>query len=265
MKKILINEHPWQTRVAILRNDHELQNVYFASHAQESLERAYFKGYISSVLPGIQTAFVDIGQEKAGFLHISEIDRELAVEKMGIFQDSEVSPTAEQQAPRSRHSMDISKILKEGEPILVQVSKEPIHEKGAKLTTCFTLPGRFIVLMPNIPRIGISKKIESREERARLRDILNTRLPQGMGAIIRTSCEHAQEKDIAQDIAFLVHTWRSILKKFKKAKIKEKIYEDLDLALAIVRDNLDDDVDSIIADTKTMQNRVYRFVKKHSA
>ena len=82
-----------------------------------------------------------------------------------------------------------------------------------------------------------------------------------MGAIIRTSCEGAQEKDIAQDIAFLVHTWRSILKKFKKAKIKERIYEDLDLALAIVRDNLDDDVESIICDNKAMQNRVYRFVK----
>ncbi len=260
MKKILINESPWQTRVAITRNDNELQNIYFAPNTQESLERAYFKGYISSVLPGIQTAFVDIGQEKAGFLHISEIDRELAIEKMGIFQDSDIAPSQEHREPR-RQTMDISKILKEGEPILVQVSKEPIHEKGAKLTTCFTLPGRFIVLMPNIPRIGISKKIETREERSRLRDILNSKLPPGMGAIIRTSCENAQEKDIAQDIAFLVHTWRSILKKFKKAAIKEKIYEDLDLALAIVRDNLDDDVDSIIADTKNMQGRIYRFVK----
>src|SRR3990172_897730 len=93
MKKILINNTAWQTRVAITRNDDELQNIYLAPHLQENLERSYFKGYVASVLPGIQTAFVDIGQEKAGFLHISEIDRELAVEKMGIFSDSEVSAT----------------------------------------------------------------------------------------------------------------------------------------------------------------------------
>lgn len=259
MKKILINETEWQTRIAIVREDNELQNIYFAPRSQESLERTYFKGVVSSVLPGIQTAFVDIGQEKAGFLHISEIDRELAVEKIGLFQDSEVSPTTHE-PPRSRQAMDISKILREGEPVLVQVSKEPIYEKGAKLTTCFTLPGRFIVLMPNIPRIGISKKIESRDERVRLRDILSQRLPKGMGAIIRTSCENAPDDAIAKDVSFLVHIWGSITKKFARAKPREKIYEDLDLALAIVRDNLDDDVESIIADNKHMQDRIYRFV-----
>ncbi|HSW73890.1 MAG TPA: Rne/Rng family ribonuclease, partial [Candidatus Limnocylindria bacterium] len=263
MKKILINDTPWQTRAAIVRNDHELQNIYFESQVQDALERTYFKGTVASVLPGIQTAFVDIGQEKAGFLHISEIDRELAAEKMGLFADSEISPTEYRPAPRQ--SMDISKILREGDPILVQVSKEPIYEKGAKLTTCFTLPGRFIVLMPNIPRIGISKKIESREERARLRQILTSRLPKGMGAIIRTSCENAPEDAIAKDVAFLVHTWRSVLKKFAKAKPKEKIYQDLDLALACVRDNLDDDVQLILVDTAKMQQRIYRFVKNIAA
>src|SRR5579859_4389834 len=132
MKKILINESAWQTRVAIIRSDNELQNIYFAPHAQESLERTYFKGYVSSVLPGIQTAFVDIGREKAGFLHISEIDREMAADKMGLFADSEVSPASDHYRPVPRQSLDISKILREGEPILVQVSKEPISEKGAK-------------------------------------------------------------------------------------------------------------------------------------
>ena len=109
------------------------------------------------MLPGIQTAFVEIGQSRAGFLHISEMDRKLAITNM-----SESTPIDEEDGPRKKSSRrtkpDISKILKEGEYILVQVSKEPVYEKGAKLTTCFTLPGRFIVLMPNIPRIGVSKK-----------------------------------------------------------------------------------------------------------
>lgn len=264
MKKILVNETPWQTRVAIIRENNELQNVYFSPHAHESLERAYYKGYTSAVLPGIQTAFVDIGQEKAGFLHISEIDHEMAAEKMGLFQDSEISPSPSEKTTRMRRTMDISKILKENEPILVQVSKEPIYEKGAKLTTCFTLPGRFIVLMPNIPRIGISKKIESREERNRLRDILTRKLPVGMGAIVRTSSELISEAAIEKDIAFLVHTWKSILKKFAKAKIKERLYQDLDLALAIIRDNLDDDVTEIIVDDPHIQQRIYRFVKNNA-
>ena len=122
---------------------------------------------VTKVLPGIQTAFVEIGQEKAGFLHISEIDRELAMQKMSNqLEEDEDEPKIEKKVTQKR---DISKILKENEPILVQVSKEPVYEKGAKLTTCFTLPGRFIVLMPNIPRIGVSKKIEDRDERIRLK------------------------------------------------------------------------------------------------
>ena len=125
MKKILINETPWQTRIAIIRGD-ELQNIYFWSHATENLERSYYKGIVTKILPGIQTAFVDIGEERAGFLHISEIDRELAGHRMtNQFED------VEEEAPRiTRQNLDISKIIREGETILVQVSKEPVKEKG---------------------------------------------------------------------------------------------------------------------------------------
>jgi len=270
MKKILISEYPWQTRVAITRNE-ELQNIYFASHATQTLERCFFKGVVTKVLPGIQTAFVDIGQEKAGFLHISEIDRELAIKKITEFaqeQEEEIHGEDGHEAPpperrRTRHQpLDISKILTEGAPILVQVSKEPVYEKGAKLSTCFTLPGRFIVLMPNIPRIGISKKIEQREERARLKEIVGKNLPEGMGAIIRTTSEERGEKEIIQDITYLVETWREIQEKFESAKPKEKIYEDIDLSLQVVRDSLDDDVDAVITNSKDVQNRIHKFVKQ---
>jgi len=152
MKKILVNDNPWQTRVALTR-DELLQNIYFESHAVEPLERCFFKGHVTKVLPGIQTAFVDIGQPKAGFLHISEIDRELALDRM---MSKEVSVEGEEKPRRRRQSLDIAKILKEGEPILVQVSKEPIYEKGAKLSTCFTLPGRFIVLICIFQRFFLS-------------------------------------------------------------------------------------------------------------
>src|SRR3984957_8832019 len=173
MKKILISDTSWQTRIAIVDND-VLQNIYFSSGGQ-SLERVYFKGTVLKVLPGIQTAFVDIGQERAGFLHISEIDRELAISE--ISKHLQLDEDDEQTERTVRKQIDIAKILHEGEDILVQVSKEPVYEKGAKLTTCFTLPGRFVVLMPNIPRMGVSKKIAEREERIRLKHLVRSNLP----------------------------------------------------------------------------------------
>ncbi|BDC35252.1 ribonuclease G [Candidatus Dependentiae bacterium Noda2021] len=258
MKKILINEDVWQTRIAITR-DGLLQNVYFAGHSEHPLERVFFKGIVTKVLPGIQTAFVDIGQEKAGFLHISEIDRDLAIERIS----KQIQVDDEEEAPvsRMRQKIDISKIFKEGDQILVQVSKEPVYEKGAKLSTCFTLPGRFIVLMPNIPRIGVSKKIENRDERNRLKDIVKSALPEGMGAIIRTTSEERSAKDIGKDIAFLLETWQNIQKKFTAAKPKERIYEDIELPLQIVRDHLDDDVEAVITDSKESQSKIYKFIK----
>lgn len=259
MKKILINESPWQTRIAIT-HDGLLQNVYFTGHTENPLERAFFKGVVTKVLPGIQTAFVDIGQEKAGFLHISEIDRDLALEK--ISKHSQLDEDDTPRRPRvPRSQLDISKIFKEGDQILVQVSKEPVYEKGAKLTTCFTLPGRFIVLMPVIPRIGISKKIEEREERTRLKSIVKQNLPEGMGAIIRTTSEGRTEEEIKTDIQFLLETWNLVQDKFKNAEPKEKIYQDIELPLQIVRDHLDDDVQEVVTDSREGLNKIYKFVK----
>jgi ribonuclease G len=258
MKKIIITVAPWQTRVAIVR-DGQLQNIYFSSPVSTTLEQSYFKGIVTTVLPGIQTAFVDIGQEKAGFLHISEIDREMAIDRMSATVDLDESPRAES---RQRQAVDIKKILHEGEAMLVQVSKEPVYEKGAKLTTCFTLPGRFLVLMPNIPRIAISKKIEAREERMRLKEIVMRNLPEGMGAIIRTTSEDRPEKEILQDLNYLTDIWHTISKRYEKAAPKEKIHEDLPLPLRMVRDHLDDDVTEVIVDEKQTQAAVYSFVKQ---
>ncbi len=256
MKKILINQDVWQTRIAVLSHD-KLQDIYFYTSSKEDLEKSFFKGRVSKILPGIQTAFVDIGQNKAGFLHITEIDRALATEKViEHLQDGEEPTEREIKA-----SIDISKIFTESEDILVQVIKEPIHEKGAKLTTCFTIPGRFVVLMPNIPQIGVSKKIENREERTRLKELLTSCLPSGMGAIIRTTAEGRTVNDLKKDVAFLVATWRSILKKFKKAKHGENIYTDLPLSLRVMRDHLDEDVEMVVTDSKTDQEALFKFVK----
>lgn len=257
MKKIIINKNSWQTRIAIVDNE-KLLNVYFSAPTQESLERSFFKGEVTKVLPGIQTAFVNIGKERAGFLHISEIDREMAINRM-----SDLTSDDESEEPKKikRQNIDISKVLNENDPILVQVSKEPVYEKGAKLTTCFTLPGRFFVLMPNIARIGVSKKIESNEERWRLKNIFRTNLPEGMGGIIRTTSENRPEQELIEDVTYLLKSWIAIEKKYKTAAVAEKIYEDIALPLQIIRDHLDDNVESVIVDDKGMQKDVYQFIK----
>lgn len=258
MKKILINKNPWETRVAIVR-DGTLESLFFGQSTDKVIERSFFKGNVAKVLPGIQTAFVDIGQERAGFLHVSEIDRDLALNRIvgdQIELEDEVKPHI---APEK---IDISKILKEGEDMLVQVSKEPVDEKGAKLTTCFTFPGRFVVLTPNIPRVGVSKKIEDKLERVRLKEIVTKHLPAGMGVVIRTSAEHKSEEEIYKDLSFLIADWNKILALYAKAVSKTKIYEDMDITLQVIRDHLDGDVESIVTDDTATYDLIYKYVNK---
>jgi len=257
VKKILINKDNWQTRVAVLDND-RLMDIYFDTHNKEDLDRCFFKGRISKVLRGIQTAFVDIKQPKAGFLHISEIDRVLASAKIAETLQIDVEDFTERNL---KTSMDISKIFNSGDDLLVQVIKEPIHEKGAKLTTCFTVPGRFIVLMPNIPHVGVSKKIENRDERQKLKEFMHEHLPEGMGAIIRTTAEGRSTKDLSKDLAFLISSWKAILKKFKKAEPGEKVQPDLPVTLRALRDHLDEDVEMVVCDNQEELAAMHKFVK----
>lgn len=263
MKKILINHNPWETRVAIVR-DNVLENLFLGQATDTELERAFFKGKVIKVLPGIQTAFVDIGQERAGFLHISEIDHDLAINRiMGTDQVEEIKDADEEPKPKvPAEKLDIAKILHEGEDLLVQVSKEPVDEKGAKLKTCFTLPGRFIVLTPNIPRIGVSKKIEDRAERVRLKEFIVKHLPAGMGAVIRTSAEGKSEGEIQKDLNFLISDWNNILTSYASAASKTKIYEDVSIALQVVRDHVDADIDEIVTDNKQTHDDIYKYLSK---
>ncbi len=261
MKKILINHTPWQTRAAIL-DDGQLQDVYFDSESVVDLERCFFKGKISKIIPGLQTAFVDINQEKAGFLHISEVDRVLAAERIAGAQQLE-GIDGEEYTPRTvKKVMDIRKVFKEGEHVLVQVIKEPVYEKGAKLTTCFTLPGKFLVLMPNIPQIGVSKKIEDRAERQRLREVVRGILPKGMGAIVRTTSEYRPTHNIEKDVKFLLGLWESIQERFKTAESGEMLFQDIPLSERVIREHLTDEVEDIITDSATDKQTLTNFIQQ---
>jgi len=260
MKKIIINHTPWQTRIAIMSQE-KLENVYFESHVGDILERTFFCGTITKILPGIQTAFVDIGKERAGFLHISEIDYDLALQKFPETAQPEEDASLVKSSFKTAKSLSIQDIFKEGDPVLVQVSKEPVGQKGAKLKTCFTIPGRFIVLMPNVSRICISKKIEDINERKRLKEVVKNLLPEGMGAIIRTPSQEQHERKLKQDVDFLVSTWNTIQKDFKASTKVRKLHEDFELSFQVVRDHLGEDVEGIITDDQQNQKDLYNFIK----
>lgn len=260
MKKIIVTCRPWGKRIAILE-DSLLQNIYFDYKENERLEKSFFKGKVKKVLQGVQSAFVDIGKERAGFLHISEIDRDLAFKKMNIFEDESEDFYDEFPVEEiKKKNLDISNILKEGEDLLVQVSKEPINEKGAKLTTCFTLPGRFIILMPNISKVGISKKIVDIEKRKELKDLVISELPENCGCIIRTTCENVDSFEIVQDVRYLLDLWEKIRVSFDKAKVGDCIYKDINLTFQIIRDQLDSSIQEIICDDKDSYNSIKSFI-----
>lgn len=272
MKKILITARPWETRIAIVENK-QLQNIYFDSKHNFQLEKSFIKGKVVKILPGVQTAFVDIGQEKAGFLHISEIDRTFTREKTVLGRDEdligevdEISEEAEIRLEKQvAKNVNISEILKEGESLLVQVSKEPINAKGPKLTTCFSLPGRFVILMPNIPKIGISKKIMDFEERKRLKDIILSVLPEESGCIIRTTSEGKPDAEILADLHYLLGVWNDIKTKYNQVENYTCIYKDIDLAYQIVRDNLDESIEQIISDNPDLHKHLDRFINSISS
>jgi ribonuclease G len=272
MKKILITARPWETRIAIVENK-QLQNIYFDSKHNFQLEKSFIKGKVVKILPGVQTAFVDIGQEKAGFLHISEIDRTFTREKAVSGREDDTLADLEDIAEEAEIKLDrnytrnvnISDILKEGESLLVQVSKEPINAKGPKLTTCFSLPGRFVILMPNIPKIGISKKIIDFDERKRLKDIILSVLPEESGCIIRTTSEGKADSEILADLHYLLGVWNDIKNKYNQVENFTCIYKDIDLAYQIVRDNLDESIEQIISDNPDLHKHLDRFINSISS
>jgi ribonuclease G len=272
MKKILITARPWETRIAIVEHN-QLQNIYFDSKHNFQLEKSFIKGKVVKILPGVQTAFVDIGQEKAGFLHISEIDRTFTREKTLVGRDDpslrdieEIADDAEIKLERNGFkNVNIADILKEGDSLLVQVSKEPINAKGPKLTTCFSLPGRFVILMPNIPKIGISKKIVDFDERKRLKDIILSVLPEESGCIIRTTSEGKPDHEILADLHYLLGVWNDIKNKYNQVENFACIYKDIDLAYQIVRDNLDESIEQIISDNPDLHRHLDRFIHSISS
>ncbi len=221
--------------------------------ARRSVGDIYY-GRVTAVIPGIQAAFVDIGQEKAAFLHVSDvasgsIDPELLDEE-----DTEV-PSGRRELP------PIENLLKKGQDIIVQVRKEAIGTKGPRISSELSLPGRYAVLMPGLDHIGVSKKIDDRRERSRLKQIVKKFRPPGAAIIVRTAGEGVTEDQLRDDIRYLEKLWKEIKEKSEKASPPSLIHEDVDLTIFALRDLFTEDVESIVIDNRVEFERLRSYLK----
>ncbi|MBI4556449.1 MAG: Rne/Rng family ribonuclease [Candidatus Hydrogenedentes bacterium] len=257
MKELVINVTPLETRIALLENQ-RLAELIIERQESRSLVGNIYKGRVDSVVPGIQAAFVDIGFEKNGFLYVSDI---AGVEGTGdfVFEEGTVRPRTKHR--RGRHP-SIENILKKNQNIMVQVSKDTLGTKGVRLTNFVTLPGRYLVLMPTVSHLGISRKIEEDHERERLRSILQPLRPHGMGIIVRTAAEDRKKAELEGDIKYLTKVWAEIKAKMEDMKGESLLHEDLGPILRVVRDLFTQDISKLTVDDATEYDRILKFLDR---
>ncbi|MFQ5610256.1 MAG: Rne/Rng family ribonuclease, partial [Woeseiaceae bacterium] len=234
-EEILINVTPSEVRAALLENG-VLQEVFVERAARRGLISNIYKGRVSRVLPGMQAAFIDIGLERTAFLHASDIARS---EGRGDL--------AEDELPAIRD------LVREGDELLVQVVKDPLGNKGARLTKFITLPARNLVLLPHSDAVGVSVRIEDEDERERLRATVEELLrDRGLecGAIVRTAAEGADRAGMAADLTYLVRLWGVVQERCSKTAVKTLIHEDLSLPLRVLRDLATGEVEKILVDSE---------------
>ena len=252
-EEILINVTPRETRVGVVENG-MLQEV----HVERASKRGYvgnvYKGRVQRVMPGMQAVFVEIGLERAAFLHASDIVRPVpAATAEGV----------ESNGNGNGHIPSISELVHEGQEIVVQVVKDPISTKGARLSAHLSIPSRYLVLLPYARTLGISARIEDEIERQRLKDVLTPLIGDNpLGYIVRTNAEGQSAESLAFDVAYLTKVWRVVQENIAKAKMGERVYEELSLPLRSLRDMLNDDIEKVRIDSHATFEKVVKFVHK---
>ncbi len=257
-RQLIISTAPWETRVALLE-DTTLVEFHIERGAERGIAGNVYKGKVVRVLPGMQAAFIDIGLEKAAFLHTSDLS-DSGAPPAEVAADGEAPEPLEAPPPPARDTRPIEERLQKGQELLVQVAKEPMGTKGARVTAHLSLPGRYLVYMPGTQHIGISRRIEDNAERDRLREIVEAERPAEGGLIVRTACEGVTKREVHDDVRFLTRLWARVQKNVSSAVAPALIHSDLDIALRTVRDLFTSDVDRLAVDDPDTHQRVLEFV-----
>lgn len=283
-QRIIINSTPQETRVALLENE-TLVEIHIERAQQRSIAGNIYKGRVARVLPGMQAAFVEIGLEKAGFIHVSDLFG--GPLPQGFFEDDDESEEdgtgegsepeegedhpasadgalpqrpARGRRPRPPQYLPVEARIKKNEEILVQIAKESIGTKGPRLTAHISLPGRHLVYMPTVRHLGVSRRIADPKERKRLREIVQEMRPPDGGFIVRTACEGLTKKEIQDDMKFLLKLWGGIAKKSASESAPALVHDDMDVILRIIRDLFTAEVYEVITDNAQECERIKEFV-----
>lgn len=233
-EEILINVTPQETRVAVVENG-VLQEVHIERVTHRGFVGNIYKGRVCRLLPGMQAAFIDIGLDRTAFLQISDIRS-------------------------SKDDFGIQALLHEGQDIIVQVIKDPIGSKGARLTTHITLPARYLVYMPDSDHIGISQKIGDDQERERLRSVVRAAMGEVEGGfILRTMADQVSEEELKKDISYLHKLWQFVYERTQKVSTRSLVHEDMPLALRVMRDLMKENIEKVRVDSREMYARVLEF------
>ncbi len=258
-KEILINSSEYETRIAILEDD-KLVELYTERPQAERLVGNIYKGKIKTVLPGMQAAFIDIGMEKASFLHASDIGDKTSHEHR--FESEFVDDEQSTEIVRKSRRAGIETVLKEGQDVLIQVIKEPISTKGPRVTTEISIPGRYLVLIPDDDHVRVSKKISSWNEKRRLKKIIYPHRPEGFGLIVRTEGEGKEEADFRADIKRLKKLWSLLKRQVEALKSPVLIHKEEEMTTSILRDIFTDDVERLLVDNRYEYRRIMPYARQ---
>jgi ribonuclease G len=261
-REILINGNPRETRVAIIEDDQLVELMVDRPDARRTVGDIY-AGKVEAVLPGIQAAFVDIGTEKSAFLHASDLVYAEDEPEEPDEENGDEDENAENGGRRGRSKAPpIQDVIKKGQEILVQVSKEPISTKGPRVTAQVSLAGRFLVYMPFASRVGVSRKIGDRAERQRLREMVQKVLPEDTGGVIvRTVGEDATQATFERELTTLINQWKRIKKKTHFVRSPALLHRETSLARGLMRDLFSEKVESVTVDSKQIHNEIIEYLK----
>ena len=252
-EEILVNVTPRETRVAVIENG-MLQELHIERGWRRGVVGNIYKGKVQRVMPGMQAAFVEIGLDRTAFLHANDVMRSMSAADLGEPALSEPQP-----------ALPVTELLRDGQEVVVQVVKDPIGSKGARLTTQISIPSRYLVLLPQSRVIGVSARIEDEVERARLKGLVAELTPPGAhhGYIVRTNAEGQSAEALAEDVAYLQRAWALIEQRVAGTSVGSCLYEDLTLPMRAVRDLIRRDVDKVKVDSRETFERLRTFAAQY--
>ena len=257
-KEMIISHNPLETRLAIVE-DGVVSEVAFDREHSRGVVGNLYKGRVNRVLPGMQSSFVDIGLERDAFLYVADVieDEDYLTEEEETIVEAEREIRAAKQNTQS-----IDQLLKEGQEVLVQVAKESLGTKGARITSYVSLPGRYLVYMPTVEHVGVSRKVESSEERNRLKQLIQKNRTGSGGCIVRTAAQGKDDEAVVADLKYLEQKWKEILEKAEQLKAPALVHRDLGMVFRYIRDVLSPDFSAIRINSEDMFERVMNYVRQ---